>query len=119
MSDTYNDIEVLIDTHPQYPNNKIIRLDKAALLIVSAGTAEVEIDFTPYSLKPNRMLLLVPLGNLRQLQCSSDFTASCVFFAPKVAEEITAQLEPTFFSFLKKNIPWPTSTATTWCFWDI
>lgn len=102
MSDTYDNIEVLIDTHPQYPDNKIIRLDKAALLIVSAGTAEIEIDFTPYSLKPNRMLLLVPLGNLRQLQCSPDFTASCVFFAPKVAEEITAQLEPTFFSFLKE-----------------
>ncbi len=102
MTDTYDDIEVLIDTHPDYPDNRIIRLDKAALLIVTAGTAKIEVDFTPYILMPNRMLLLVPLGNLRQLQCSDDFTASCVFFSPKVAEEITAQLEPTFFSFLKE-----------------
>lgn len=109
MPTNNQEIEVQLQATPHCNDNEIIRLEKASLFIVHSGTATIEIDFVPYELVPNRMLFVVPLGNLRQLHRSDDFKASCIFFSRQVAEELTSHLEPTFFSFLKE---FPIADAT-------
>ncbi len=102
MQESKQEIEVVLCSPVPCANNDAIRLERAALFIVHSGTAQIEIDFVPYDLSPNRMLFLVPLGNLRQVCCSDDFRVSCIFFSREVAEELTSHLEPSFFSFLKE-----------------
>lgn len=95
-------IEVLLNSTVNYTNSEFIRLERAALFMVHSGRAKIEIDFVSYELLPNRILFIVPLGNLRQVYSSNDFRVSCIFFSHEIAEELTSHLEPTFFSFLKE-----------------
>lgn len=82
----------------------LARLDKSenfCLLLVEKGTAEVEVDFCPYELGRNSVLIV----GKQFLKCtgqSVDFSVSFITFSIDIWHEVTTPFNSSFLSFLKK-----------------
>lgn len=98
------DIIAIIDTKPDKDPviSSTVTPDRAAFMLVKTGKATIEIDYTPYVLEGNNLLLLTPASHVKWLERSPDFSMACVSFSEKIAEEVTAGFEPTFLFFQKE-----------------
>ena len=95
-------ISVQKDVKLNFPHGKAIKLENAHILFVKQGQADIEIDFRPYRLQANHLVLLTPCSNLLVTGQSDDFLCSTISYSPDVEKELILQLEPTFMAFLKE-----------------
>ncbi len=71
-----------------------------AIMLVKEGTARIEIDFKPYTLKSCQMLMLPPASHFHCIEQSEDFRVSCVTFSQDITAELTSRFEPSYFGFM-------------------
>lgn len=93
---------VSLHTREVWPVGQLCKLDRFYLMFVERGSMSLEIDFYPYELNPDSMIIV---GSNTFLQCtnvSNDFAASIIVFANDVWHEVTVPFTPSFFAFLKK-----------------
>lgn len=104
-----SDICVYTDCCPEASKGSIVEQDRGAFVLVRSGWAQIEIDFKPYHISSNSLLLLIPASRLQLLERSSDFMVSYVTFSEAVSREVTAGFDPTFICFQKE---YPVATVT-------
>ncbi len=96
------EIEVTTDEKPTDPLGTIKKRPRGAFVLVKSGTATIEVDFKPYHITRNNLLLFLPDVHLIQVERSEDFSVSYVTFTPEVYDEVNTHFEPTFLFFLKE-----------------
>ncbi len=100
MIEEKENIEVFINQSKPFRKNEFGKSCGASLIFVKEGTARIEIDFKPFKLEVNQLLLLAPSCNVLCTEQSEDFEVSGIGFSQTVAEDITRLFEPNFFAFL-------------------
>ncbi len=100
MTEEKENIEVFINQSKPFRKNEFGKSRGASLIFVKEGTAQIEIDFKPFKLEVNQLLLLTPNCNVLCTEQSEDFIVSGIGFSQAIAEDITRFFEPNFFAFL-------------------
>ncbi len=100
MTEEKDCIEVFIGQTEPFRKNEFGKSRGAAMIFVKEGTARIEIDFKPFELEANQLLLLAPSCNVLCKEQSEDFKVSGFRFSMSIAEDITRHFEPGFFAFL-------------------
>ncbi len=102
-------ISVFIDRQRPFADTEMCRNKDTSIMLVKTGTAHIEIDFKPYTLKAGHMLMLPPSCLFCCKSQSDDFTVSGIAFSQEITEELTSRFEPTYFAFMTEypvgNIP--------------
>ena len=81
---------------------EIERMKYFCILHVCRGSLPVEIDFKPYELSESTLLVLYNGQFVQGLSKSDDLAISYIAMSSEVWVEVTAGLDSSFFSFLKK-----------------
>lgn len=83
--------------------NRLMKLEDAAIFFCREGCARITIDLQEYELVPNTQIVLLPDTIISFADISPDFTVSYIGFSRLLFTEVTARLDPSFFRFLKEN----------------
>lgn len=78
-------------------------IDCGALLICRSGEAEIVIDFQPYALKINAVLMLFPGDAVKLTSSTEDFTVEMLRYDRATLHEASTQLEQTVYWFLRND----------------
>ncbi len=97
---SYGGIAVSLDYRQPFTVDGFVKREDMVMMLVKAGTAKIEIDFKPYSLSAEQMLMLPPASLFRCVEQSDDFTVACISLSQSITEELTSRFEPAYFSFL-------------------
>ena len=84
------------------PEFQLQKLEHFTLLFVNRGTAQVEIDFRPFSLKPGDMLVLATAQFFQCIEAAPDLNLSYVTLTRDIYHEVTLAFDVPFFAFLKE-----------------
>lgn len=93
-------INVFIDRQKPFTEGESGKNKNTTILLVTAGTAHIELDFKSYDLQPLKILMLPPSCLFCCTEQSDDFTVSCITFTKEITEELTNRFEPSYFGFL-------------------
>ncbi len=97
---SFGGIAVSLDCRSPFVVDEFVKRDATVMMLVKAGTAKIEIDFKPYSLEADQMLMLPPSSLFRCVEQSDDFTVSDISLSQAITEELTSRFEPAYFGFL-------------------
>lgn len=106
---SYGGIAVSLDCCKPFVVDEFVKRDATVMMLVKAGTAKIEIDFKPYSLEADQMLMLPPSSLFRCVEQSDDFMVSGISLSQAITEELTSRFEPAYFGFLTE---YPVGSAT-------
>ncbi len=95
-----SNIRVFLDKQHPFTDGESGKNKNTALMLVKSGTASIEIDFKPYTLKAYQMLMLPPDCHFHCIEQSEDFSVSCVTFSKGITEQLTSRFEPSYFGFM-------------------
>lgn len=93
---------VEMDTSMLTPASELRKLEHFTLVFVNRGTAQVEIDFRSFSLKPGDMLVLATAQFFQCIESAPDLNLSYVTLTRDIYREVTLMFDTSFFAFLKE-----------------
>lgn len=99
-STNQNGINVFLDRLHPFTDGESGKNKDTAIMLVKEGTARIEIDFKPYTLKPCQMLMLPPDSLFHCIEQSEDFRVACVTFNKDITADLTSRFEPSYFGFM-------------------
>lgn len=83
--------------------DRFIKLGDASIVLCRQGKARIEIDLQAYDLAADTQVVILPGSIVQVREASDDFLLSYVCFTFRLFREVTVQLDPSFFRFLKEN----------------
>lgn len=84
----------------QFERGNIIRMDTVCIFFCEEGSADIEVDFTPYKIEKNSQLILLDKRMFKCINQSTNLNCSYICFSGDIYKELTLRLPLSFTDFL-------------------
>ncbi|MBR1435550.1 MAG: AraC family transcriptional regulator [Bacteroidales bacterium] len=97
------DFVILDNPSYTYLDRKPYKMDRVAAIFCSRGQAEGTVNFTPYSLRPGGMLVVLSGHIVESLSVSEDFSGTHIFMSSKFLRSLDIGDSYKFYEAIERN----------------